>query len=110
MITRCLALCALLTGCANIGETVGGLFTLNPSARPVARGVDGGVARMVITLCPQSKESLTAAQALLSQVLQSPAETVLANAGGTAEIDVNACPWAAITQDQPANPATRRAR
>jgi len=84
----------LLTGCADVGETLGGLFTLSPSARPVARGVDGGVARMIVILCPQSREALIAAQSLLSEVLQSPAETVLANAGGTAEVTVNACPWA----------------
>jgi hypothetical protein len=108
---RSLVLVALLTGCANLGETLGGLYTLSPAARPVARGIDGGVARMVLTLCPQSKESLIAAQALLSQVLQSPVETVLANSGGTAEIDVNACPWATVTPAEPAPVSTtRRAR
>lgn len=107
---RSLALVALLTGCANLGETLGGLYTLSPAARPVARGVDGGVARMVITLCPQTKESLVAAQALLSEVLQSPVETVLANSGGTAEIDVNACPWASAAQSQDAAQAPRRGR
>ena len=102
----------LLTGCANVGETLGGLFTLSPSARPVARGVDGGVARMTITLCPQNREALVAAQSLLRQVLQSPAETVLANSGGTAEIDVNACPWATAPTPPDAAPvtATRRTR
>lgn len=82
----------LLTGCAGLNGLLDSASMSSSGQAPVARGVDGGAASVLIVLCPRTPQAVLAASELLDRLISYGSEIVMARAGGSARLTINACP------------------